>query len=240
MRVDVGIIGGTGIGNRLASLPGSAIHVPTSEGLLRGRLVEVSGKSVILIGRHGFGHKVPPHAVNYKAMALGLHAIGVGVCFATAAVGSLRADWGAGTRVVCSDFVDLTARNETVFERSVKHTDFSLPFGESSRGALIGAASARGVSIHTEGIYVCGNGPRYETPHEIEHYKHLGDVVGMTAATEAIVMREAGIDYGCLAIVTNLAAGISDHPLSHEEVVTEMERGGPVTVEVLLEAVRRL
>jgi len=93
MQVDIGIIGGTGIGDRLLRLGGTALHVPTPAGVLLGRYVQVNGLNLFLIGRHSAGHKVPPHKVNYRSMALGMRKLGVKACLATAAVGSLRVDW---------------------------------------------------------------------------------------------------------------------------------------------------
>lgn len=227
IQARVGIIGGTGIGSRLAAMGGRVIHVPTPAGLLRGQLLD----DIVLIQRHSVGHKTPPHLVNYKAFALGLNALGVKTCFATAAVGSLRPDWGPGTLVAPRDFIDLTGRGTTLYDRTVVHTDYSTPLPARSHLLQEG--------VHDGGIYVCGNGPRYETPYEIELYKQIGDLVGMTAASEAIVMREAGVDYGCLCVVTNLACGISETPLNHEEVVDEMNRSGARAVEILLEAAKR-
>lgn len=222
------IIGGTGIGDRLAAMGGKAIHVPTPAGLLRGRILH----DLVLIQRHSVGHKTPPHLVNYTAFALGLKKLGVGTCFATAAVGSLRPEWGPGTILAPTDFIDVTGRGTTLHHRTVVHTDFSSPL--PAREHLLQEG------VHDGGIYVCGNGPRYETPYEIDLYSKIGDVVGMTAASEAIVMREAGINYGCLCVVTNLACGIADYPLNHEEVVEEMNRSGERAVEILLEAAKRV
>jgi len=241
MKVDVGIIGGTGIGDRLLALGGKPLFVPTEAGILRGRLVKVGDVNLFLIGRHSAGHKVPPHKVNYKAMALGMKALGVKACLSTAAVGSLRRDWPAGSLAVCCDFLDFTGRHPTLFDRTVVHRDFSDPFGPNSVSALLCASHELAVPVHTGALYLCGNGPRYETPAEIELYQIFkADVVGMTAASEAILMREAEVDYGCLAIVTNLAAGISDMPLSHEEVVDEMNRLGETAVKILLRAAEKL
>lgn len=238
MRVDAAIIGGTGIGDRLTALGGESMHVPTQAGMLRGKVIELRGRTVLLLKRHSAGHKVPPHMVNYRAMALGLAALGVPVCFATAAVGSLREDWGGGTMAVCHDFLDLSFRNPTLFDRTVVHTDFTNPFGPIARKALL---SGGGDDLKDKAVYVCGNGPRYETPHEIQMYRQLGgDVVGMTAATEAVLFRESGIAYGCLAVVTNFACGISPTPLTHEEVVEEMERSGQKAVDILASAVASL
>src|SRR5580700_6582563 len=135
MQVDVGIIGGTGIGDRLLKFGGVALHVPTAAGLLRGRYVQINGLNLFLIGRHSAGHKVPPHKVNYKAMALGMKALGVKACLSTAAVGSLRRDWPAGSLAVCCDFLDVTGRHQTLYDRKVVHRDFSDPFGPNSVAA---------------------------------------------------------------------------------------------------------
>ena len=221
MLVDVGIIGGTGIGERFADLKGMPVHIPTQEGTLRGKLLAIGEKQALLISRHDAGHRVPPHRVNYKAMALGLKQVGAKYCFSTAAVGTLREDWPAGTFIVCSDLLDLTGRNDTLFNRTVQHTDFTEPlFLMRQRGTT--------------------NVPRYETVHEIALFRGMGDVVGMTAASEAIVMREAGIDYSCLAIVSNFAAGVAATKLSHQEVVDEMNKSGGKAVEVLQAAVGNL
>jgi 5'-methylthioadenosine phosphorylase len=232
MQVDVGIIGGTGVGDRLLRLGGKPLFVPTEAGMLRGRLIEHEGVSILLVSRHSAGHKVPPHKVNYHAMALGMKALGAKACLASAAVGSLRREWGPGTLVACSDFLDLTFRNFTIFDRKVVHTDFLQPFAPRVREAILASPN-----IVDGGVYVCLNGPRYESPAEIRFYEGLGgDLVGMTAATEAILMREAGVDYGTLAIVTNLASGYTDQPLSHEEVVVEMNRSGEAATNALLSA----
>lgn len=241
VRADVGIIGGTGIGSRLAELGGSPVHIPTAEGVIRGRLLHFQGRDLFLLQRHSAGHKVPPHRVNYLGMALALRSLGVRGCLATAAVGSLRREWGAGTLGVCSDFVDLSGRNLTLFERTVEHRDFSHPMGSRTRDALLAAAAVYRPGFQPNVNYVCLNGPRYEAPAEIRSLQILGgDVVGMTAASESIAMGEAGIDYGCLAIVTNLAAGISEAKLDHSEVVEEMERSGETAVKILLEAAAAL
>ena len=229
MTIDVALIGGTGIGERLAALGGAAVHVPTSDGLVRGRVFEHRGARLFALSRHSAGHKVPPHRVGYAAMARAALALGARACLATAAVGSLRREWGPGTLVAARDFLDLTYRNLTMHDRQVRHVDFSTPF--PARVSLLQAG------VVDDGVYMGLNGPRYETPQEIETFRGLGaDLVGMTATTEAIAFREIGVPYGLLAIVTNLAAGLSDAPLDHEEVVVEMRRSGERAVDILLEA----
>ncbi|HVT11343.1 MAG TPA: MTAP family purine nucleoside phosphorylase [Fimbriimonadaceae bacterium] len=239
MRVDAAIIGGTGVGELLLARPGKPLHIPTPDGLQRGRLIEIEGRTVFAMSRHSAGHKVPPHRVNYVAMARACQRLGVRACLATAAVGSLRKEWDRGTLVACSDFHDFTGRFPTLFDQTVEHTDFSRPF--PARGLILESASLIGAPVRDGGVYVCGNGPRYETPEEIRLYASQGgDVVGMTAASEAIVMREAKIPYGCLAIVTNLAAGLTDEILDHGDVAREMKKSGDIALKILLGAVSLL
>lgn len=234
MNFDLALIGGTGIGWRLAKLADGSVRIPTPEGQLRGYSANVSDKRVLVIERHSAGHKTPPHLVNYKAMALGMREAGVRACFATAAVGSLRPEWVPGARVLCSGFIDFSFRNLTLYDRVVQHTDFSKPMGGLSQRVLREADPEA-----FQGVYLCANGPRYETPNEIQFYRQAGaDLVGMTAASEAILAREAGIDYACLAIVTNLASGISKSPLAHDEVSDQMAQSGERVVEILMDACR--
>lgn len=236
MTIDVGLIGGTGVGWRLAALGGKPLVVPTRYGPLRGKMFDHGGKQVVAMQRHSLGHKTPPHLVNYRAMAAGLAKLGAKACFASAAVGSLRPDWPKGTLVVCSDALDLTGRRLTMFDRVVKHTDMSHPF--PAREQLLVAAQDIGVEVEDGGVYVAGDGPRYETPQEIKVIGQMGgDLVGMTASTEAILMREAGVPYACLAVVTNLAAGLTPSELHHGEVEDAMQERGETVVDILLRAV---
>ena len=237
----IALIGGTGIGHRLADLGGAAIAVPTPEGIFRGRRLNFEGQELILIQRHSAGHKTPPHAINYKAIALGAKQLGVAAVLASAAVGCMRAEWPVGSFVVCSDFLDFTFRRLTMWDRDVRHVDFTQPFDPAVRGAMIQAACELDIPVQQTGVYVCGDGPRYETPKEIEMYRELGgDLVGMTAATEAIAFRELGVPYGCLSVVTNHAAGMGAAELGHEEVVEVMEAAGERAVQLFLKAARAL
>jgi 5'-methylthioadenosine phosphorylase len=245
MLTDVAIIGGTGVGDALASMGGEPIHIPTFAGQLSGRLVPHTSGPLLVVNRHSSGHKVPPHRVNYEAIARGLKSAGVRYCFASAAVGSLRKDWDKGTMVAVSDFIDLSGRHQTLHSRTVVHSDFSTPFPAGH--FLIEAGETLGLDVKPSGIYVCENGPRYETPHEIRMLSHVGDVVGMTAATEAVLFRESSfprapeggstsVQYACLALVTNLAAGITDQPLNHVEVEHEMRKNSKEVVRLFLVA----
>ncbi|MCA1996942.1 MAG: MTAP family purine nucleoside phosphorylase [Armatimonadetes bacterium] len=241
MRADIAIIGGTGVGNRLELLGGRPFALPTPFGLVRGRLVPWKGVPVALIHRHGFGHRVPPHRIAFRAMAWGMASLGVRACFATAAVGSLRAELPAGSVAVCTDFLDFTGRNLTLFETAVRHTDFSQPMGDTATRLLKDACAAMDLPVPERCVYVGMNGPRYETPAEVRMLARLGgDVVGMTASSEAIACREAGVDYGCLALVANLGTGLSEAPLSHREVEETVARVSGTALAAVLEAAESL
>lgn len=240
LTADVALIGGTGIGYRLAELGGRPITVPTRYGPLRGTLVTYNPPdsdpvTLVLVQRHSAGHKDPPHKINFKAIARGLAELKVKGCVSTAASGCLNPAWPVGTVTVCTDFIDFTARNVTMFENEVEHHDFSDPFNLAPY--LQDAASDLNYPATWPCTYLCLNGPRYETPAEIKMYGELGaDLVGMTAATEAVCLRELEVPYGLLGIVTNPAAGISESPLSHSEVTEVMEKVGADVVKLMLRA----
>lgn len=228
MTFDALIIGGTGVGSRLNELEGKPVAVPTSDGLVRGKAIQFGGKSVFALARHSAGHKTPPHLVNYAGFARCAKALGVKAVLASAAVGCLVAEWVPGTLVLCDDFLDDSGRHLTLFNRDVVHRDFTHPFDPALRSTMLSVAAGLGLEIQPRGVYLTGNGPRYETPAEIEMYRRWGaQLVGMTASSEATLMREAEVPYACLAVVTNLAAGmVADATLNHEEVVEMMQRRG--------------
>ena len=155
---------------------------------------------------------------------------------ATFAVGSLRQSLPVGTLVVLDDFLDFTtARPKTFFDDKVQHTDMTQPYSHLVREELLAAGEDLGIMLEARGCYVCTDGPRYETLSEVRMFAALGgDVVGMTGVPEVVLAKEIGIEYGALAMVTNLGAGLSKEPLSHEEVarqVVEMQQ----TVQKLLQ-----
>lgn len=241
MEIFAGLILGSGMGSAIAKLGGRLVHVPTEFGLARGRLIDIDGRSVLALARHGVGHKLPPHKVPYRANALALAQLGAKYCLATAAVGSLRKQLQPKTLIVCSGVIDASSRNLTLFENKVQHTSVNTPMSESCRVAMIHASRVKHVEIREHGVYVGVNGPRFETPDEIQMFASMGgDIVGMTAHSEAIACREAGVDYGCIAMVTNFGAGLNPTPPNDEEVQEVMEEEGPVILEILLRAIREL
>lgn len=235
MQADFAIIGGTGIGPKLETMDAQPVSMTNRFGPVEGSVMQHNGLRILLLQRHSAGHKVPPHKIDYRAMAQAVADAECKGCLASAAVGSLRKELPVGTIVICSDFIDFTGRNITMFEDEVVHTDMSESMPLS--GALVLAARDRAIAVKEYGIYATTNGPRYETPAEIRMLQTCGaNLAGMTAGTEAVLFSELGIPYGCVAVVTNLATGIGDGGLAHTEVVDVMEREGHKVVELLLRA----
>ncbi|NMP22283.1 S-methyl-5'-thioadenosine phosphorylase [Sulfobacillus harzensis] len=225
----VGIIGGTGVYDPQWLTDSHELSVDTpygtvavTEGTMAG-----GGEPVLFMNRHGLGHAVPPHRVNYRANLWAMAARGVKRVVATAAVGSLNLAMGPGSMVLVDQFLDFTKSRPTTFfdggETGVVHSDMTEPYCRASREATLDVGKAVGVRLVNRGVYVTTEGPRFETPAEIRAFRLLGgDVVGMTGVPEVVLARELGLCYTSIALVTNFAAGISPDLLTHEEVLEAM------------------
>lgn len=223
----IGIIGGTGIYAPDAVQGFEKKIIDTPYGKVKLTVGTIAGNQVAFMNRHGLGHSVPPHKVNYRANIYALKAIGTEEIFATTAVGSLNPNMKAGHFVVCSDVLDFTkSRENTFFDgvlRGVAHVDFTEPYCETSRRRAIRCLKKMDITFHEKGVYVCTDGPRFESAAEVRMYASFGgDVVGMTNMPESCLAREAEMCYTTVSIVTNMGAGISPVPLSHTEVVAAM------------------
>jgi len=242
------VIAGTGFESAFTSA-GEQRSIRTPYGDVRYFLCDIAGNEVVVLARHETGHSVPPHRVNNHAQLWALKEVGVDNILATAATGSLRIDRHPGDIIVLSDFIDMRGVVTTFYdgENGVIHTDFSEPFSEQLRQALIAAGVELGKTesvsskVYDKGTYLCVSGPRYETPAEVRFFGRLGaDVVGMTIAQEAILAREIGISYAAIAVVTNYGTGLSGEQLSHEDVNNQMERKRSFVAKLLERAVIKL
>jgi 5'-methylthioadenosine phosphorylase len=244
----VGIIGGTGVGQFPLDEndEGRMVSLVTPYGETAARIGRVGGRQVVFLARHGAGHRLPPHRIPYRANICALAALGVRGVLATTAVGGLRADLAPGDFVLLDNFIDFTrdpGRGMTFFDMpgQVVHTDFSVPYSPELRGALRDAARALDIPLRPTGTYLCGDGPRYETPAEVRLFAQWGaDVVGMTGVPEATLAREAGLHYAGVSLVTNPGAGLSPTPLTHAEVEQAMAHAAPRLRSLLLAAVARV
>ncbi len=234
----VAIIGGSGIYRQSFIENSKEITLDTRFGKAALKEGIYQDRTVFFMARHGGGHTVPPHLVNYRANIAALKALEVDAIIATAAVGSLRREISPGTRVIIDQFIDFTKQRPLTFyegeEGFVVHTDFSEPYCNEVRAAILKAGKSLGQNVIDGGCYICTEGPRFETPAEIRMFMNWGaNVVGMTSVPETILAREAGLCYATIALPTNYAAGISTDPLTQDEVLAAMEKEIPEVEELL-------
>ena len=216
----LGIIGGSG----LTRLPGLAntrtqvVRTPYGEPSSALTLGTVAGRDVIFLARHGEGHTVPPHRVNYRANLWAMRAQGAIEIAAMFSVGGISEVLGPGVIAVPDQLIDYThGRAHTYFDGddlNVVHVDFTRPYTQSVRQALLAAATRAGIPALDGGVYGAVNGPRLETAAEIERMERDGaTMVGMTGMPEAALARELGLAYAALAVSVNHAAGRGESAL---------------------------
>ncbi len=241
MAAELAIIGGTGLTSlktleitrrEVVSTPYGEPSGPLTHGVLAGR-------EVVFLPRHGDGHTIPPHRINYRATIWALRQIGVKRVVAVAAVGGIRADMAPGCIAIPDQIIDYTwSRGHTFFEDDlthVTHVDFTRPYCEELRAALIAACRNADIAVIENGTYGAMQGPRLETAAEINRMERDGcDMVGMTGMPEAALAREAELCDAACAVMANWAAGRSDGEITMEEIEHHL-KGGMEKVRALLE-----
>jgi len=241
--IDLAVIGGSG----LYQFPGlenvSRRALETPFGPASGEVVlgDFAGRRLAFLARHGESHTLAPHRVNYRANLWALHALGARRVIGVNAVGGIRADMGPRVLVVPDQLIDYTHGRVTSFcdveGAEVKHIDFSEPYTATLRQALLEAARKADIAVVDGGCYGATQGPRLETRAEIARMKRDGcDLVGMTGMPEAALARELELEYACLALVANFAAGCGDEAeISIEEIFAHLA-AATAQVPVLLKA----
>ncbi len=216
------IIGGSG----LARLPvleithRQVVRTPFGDPSCALTFGRIAGVNLVFIARHGYGHSLAPHEINYRANLWALQQQNVKGIIAVGSVGAIRQDMTPGSLVIPHDLIDYTwGRKHTFFEgldKPVVHSDFTHPYSRELRERLLAAARAADVPVLDHGVYACTQGPRLETIAEINRLERDGaDMVGMTGMPEAALARELGIPYALLAVVGNHSAGRAE---SHHRV----------------------
>ena len=208
------IIGGTGL-TQLSSLEVThrqVVRTPWGEPSGALTLGRIKDREVVFLARHGYGHSIPPHMVNYRANIWALHAQKVTHVVSVASVGGIRADLAPGVIAVPHQIIDYTSGRKATFydgdERGVVHIDFTHPYCESLRQRCLRAARDAGEPVVDAGVYATTQGPRLETAAEIDRLERDGaDMVGMTGMPEAALARELDLCYAAIAVVANHAAG---------------------------------
>jgi len=238
----IGIIGGTGIyeivkmGEEVKTM---IIETPYGKSP-EINIFKLYGKEVVFMPRHAKGHVNPPHMINYRANIHAMKQMGIERIIATNAVGSLEIDVKPGDFLVPHDFLDFTKIREFTFydskDSKITHIDITEPYCHDLRDILISSGDVVG-----NGVYVCTEGPRFETAAEIKMFKQLGgSVVGMTGIPEAILARELEICYASICMVSNYAASISPSKLTVEEVFEVVEGQKDRLVKLLSDSIAEL
>lgn len=215
----LGLIGGTGLdrwGSREHEIAGETPFGSTSAPLA----VYQSGPTrLVFIARHGFAHTIPPHRVNSRANLWALREAGVQHVLAVNAVGGIGEAFAPGRMAVPDQLIDYTWGRTQSFsddsEADLLHVDFEKPFEGRLRKRLLDAARDGGPEVIDGGCIAVTQGPRLETAAEIRRLRRDGcDVVGMTSMPEAVLARELGLDYACLCVVANWAAGVTSETIT--------------------------
>lgn len=213
------IIGGTGVYS--ASGQSKKQIVETKYGNVQVDIININSEDVVFLARHGSSHSLPPHLINYRANIMALKQLGVNYIYATAAVGSCNEKYAPGDLVIIKDFIDFTKVRPLTFfeggEESVKHVDMTQPYCKNMGHKFHDIAGQIGLEIKGPAVYVCTEGPRFETASEIKMYKQLGgDVVGMTNVPEVVLAKELGMCYSTIGIITNWCTGVKGEFTLHD------------------------
>ncbi len=245
VQAEIGVIGGSGLYDPGIVENAREVKVYTPFGEPSDAIIvgEVRGRRVAFLPRHGRGHRIPPHRVNYRANIWALKALGVRWVISVSAVGSLREDYRPGDLVVPDQFIDMTKKREyTFFEGPVvAHVSMADPFCEHLRRELIEAGRRLGYRIHDRGTYVCIEGPRFSTRAESRIWKDVfkADIIGMTLVPEVNLACEAQLCYATLAMITDYDVW-AERPVTAEEVIRIMSENVEKAKRILYEVIPRL
>lgn len=223
----LGIIGGTGL-TQLANLHitrRQLIRTPYGEPSGPLTFGEICGRTVVFLPRHGNGHTIPPHLVNYRANLWALQSEGVEDIVAVATVGGIHDKLSPGSIAIPDQIIDYTDGRKNTFydgnDMPVRHIDFTEPYCPRLRELCKQAGIKAGESLIDGGVYACVQGPRLETAAEINRLERDGaTMVGMTGMPEAALARELDISYAAFCPIANYAAGrgSSMHGIKYEEI----------------------
>ena len=244
-NAEIGIIGGSGIYDPEIFEDAKELKIYTPYGQPSDNIIvgTVKGRRVAFLPRHGRGHKIPPHKINYRANIWALKSLGVKWVISVSAVGSLREDYKPGDFVVPDQFIDMTKKREYTFFDGpvVAHVSMAEPFCEHLREIIIDTAKGLGITTHPKGTYICIEGPRFSTKAESRIWKEVfkADIIGMTLVPEVNLACEAQMCYATIAMVTDYDVW-AERPVTAEEVIETMKKNVEKAKRLLYEVVQKL
>ena len=206
------ILAGSGFSDFASLSPGRVLVTAYGAPSAAVREIEFSGRRIWFLPRHGDRHDIPPHRINYRANLAALKLLGVRNVLALNTVGVIRTELRPGQLAVAHQLIDYTyGRDHSIYDgssASLDHIDFTEPFSAPLRQQILDAARDADVPCHDGGVYAVTQGPRLETAAEIDRLERDGaDFIGMTAMPEAAIARELQMNYACLSLIVNFAAG---------------------------------
>ncbi len=240
-KAELAVIGGSG----LYSIPGlknvskGTVDTPFGEPSSPIVLGTLAGRRVAFLARHGIGHTIPPHTVNYRANIYALKSLGVRFVAAVSACGSLREDYAPGNVVIPDQLFDFThLRPRSFFDDPglVAHVSVAEPFCNTFGRQLFKACKAAKAKVHFGGSYITVEGPRFSTQSESNNFRSWGhSIIGMTTSPEAFLAREAELCYAVMAHVTDYDVWHAE-PVNVEMVMNTMQKN----LKLAQEAIRDL
>jgi 5'-methylthioinosine phosphorylase len=222
-QLTLALIGGTGLNQFSGPAESLEIDTPYGPPSAAIQMVATEPLRILFLPRHGSPHRLPPHKVNYRANIQALQLAGADHVLGVYAVGGMGGAFSPGALAAPDQLIDYTWGREHTYSDSaavdLQHVDFSWPFDGPLRRQLLAAAKAENIALLEKACLGVFQGPRLETAAEIRRAAHDGcNLAGMTALPEAALARELGMDYAGLAVVSNFAAGVTDQPLSEENI----------------------
>jgi 5'-methylthioadenosine phosphorylase len=236
----VGVIGGSGLYaiEGLSDVRERFVRTPFGDPSDQIVVGDLGGTRFYFLPRHGRGHRIPPHRVNYRANIYALKSLGAQQIVSVSAVGSLREDIHPGDVVLVDQFIDRTvSRPATFFEDDgvVAHVSMADPTDAALSTALASAAGRAGARVHRSGTYLCMEGPQFSTRAESHMYRSWGaHVIGMTNVPEAKLAREAELPYASLAFATDYDCWHeTEQPVTVDQVIAVLHRNVALAREIL-------
>lgn len=246
--IKVGIIGGSGLDNPELLQDFKEENLQTPYGTPSSTITtgKINNTQVCIISRHGKKHEIPPTQINYKANIFALKQSGCTHILATTAVGSLKQEIERGDLVILDQFIDFTKHRQTTFydkfENEPIHASLAEPFSQFLRQKLIEVCEEQKIKHHKKGTVITIEGPRFSTRAESNLFRQWkADVVNMSIAPEAILAREAGLEYACIAISTDYDCWKQEEkPVSWEEILKIFSENSKKVKNILTETVKKI
>ena len=241
---EIGIFGGTGIYDSGLLDDVHEITIKTPYGMPSDAITvgTFKGRRIAFLPRHGRGHTIPPHMINFRANIWAFRELGISRIVSPSAVGSLREDLAPGRFVMPSQFLDFTKSRKGSFseEGRVIHISVAEPFCPEMQSSVLAAAQEKDMQIHTDATYVCIEGPRFSTKAESRFYRSTGaERIGMTLVPECQLAREAQMCYVSIATVTDYDVW-AEKPVTTKEVMATISENVKRTRDLLTSLIGRV